>query len=330
MVRLHGQLIPLQPNFPPIPADQCAGMIYQLMSEDQRARFEQEWTLDFSLQVDDTRFRANVLFQRHGLEAVLRVISSRIPTPEELMLPPVVLGLTDMHRGLVLVTGPTGSGKTTTLASLINIINQKRRANIITIEDPIEFIYSSKSSIVSQREIGLHSPSFASALKFVLRQDPDVVLIGELRDYETIAAALTVAETGHLVFATLHTVDAAQSVDRVIDVFPSRQQQQVRTQLAGVLKAVISQNLIPKAREPGRVAAREIMIVTPGVGNLIRQGKTHELYSAIEMGANQGMISLDRSLEDLVRRGLIEPSEAVSRMNNPEMNPAKMRPPSRS
>ncbi|HVO33592.1 MAG TPA: PilT/PilU family type 4a pilus ATPase, partial [Elusimicrobiota bacterium] len=252
-----------------------------------------------------------------------RVIPSRIPSPEELMLPPVVTSLTELHRGLVLVTGPTGSGKTTTLASLINIINQKRRANIVTIEDPIEFIYSNRSSVVSQREIGLHSPSFASALKYVLRQDPDVVLIGELRDFETIAAALTVAETGHLVFATLHTVDAAQSIDRVIDVFPSRQQQQVRTQLAGVLKAVIAQTLIPRSREGGRVAAREIMIVTPAVANLVRQGKTHELYSAIEMGANHGMISLDRSLDDLVKRGLIDSSEALSRTNNPDVIKAR-------
>ena len=191
-----------------------------MLNEEQKVRLKQSWYIDFSVTVDETRYRANVFYQRSGMEAVLRVIPNRIPGPEELLLPTLVTQLTDLSRGLVLVTGPTGSGKTTTLACLINLINQKRRANIITLEDPIEFLYPNLNSIVSQREIGLHTPDFSSALKYVLRQDPDVVLIGELRDLETIAAALTVAETGHLVFGTLHTSDAAQSIDRIVDVFP--------------------------------------------------------------------------------------------------------------
>jgi twitching motility protein PilT len=284
-----------------------------MMNDQQRARFEQNWTLDFSIQVDEIRYRANVFYQRHGMEAVLRLIPSRIPTVEELFLPPSIVQLAELTRGLVLTTGPTGSGKTTTQAALINIINQTRRANIITIEDPIEFLYTSKNSLISQREIGVHAPDFSSALKYILRQDPDVVLLGEMRDFETISAALTVAETGHLVFGTLHTMDAAQAVDRIIDVFPYSQQPQVRTQLASVLQAVISQTLIPRAHGRGRVPACEMVMVTPAVANLIRQGKTHEIYSAIDMGAQNGMLSLERSISDLVRRGLVDPSELTSR-----------------
>jgi len=318
MVRVDGKLIQM-PTFTMLSADQCSALIYQLMNEQQKARFEQSWSLDFSIQVDENRYRANVFYQRHGMEAAVRVIPNRIPTLEELLLPRAVAQLADLSRGLVLMTGPTGSGKTTTLAALINLINQARRANIITIEDPIEFLYSNLNSVVSQREIGVHAPDFSSALKYILRQDPDVVLIGELRDYETISAALTVAETGHLVFGTLHTMDAAQTVDRIVDVFPHSQQAQVRTQLAGVLQAVISQALIPKAQGRGRVPACEVMMVTPAVSNLIRQGKTHEIYSIIEMGAMEGMISMERALADLVRRGLIDPSNAVGRTVSQEM-----------
>ncbi len=312
MMRLNGQLMPV-PGFPTLPPDQCGILIYQMLNDQQRARFEQNWSLDFSLAVDESRFRANIFFQRHGMEAALRIIPSRVPTVDELLLPPTIVSLTDLNRGLVLVTGPTGSGKTTTLACLINLINEKRRCNIITIEDPIEFLYKNLNSIVSQREIGIHAPDFTSALKYVLRQDPDVVLIGELRDYETIAAALTVAETGHLVFGTVHTIDAPQSIDRIVDVFPGPQQQQVRTQLAGVLQAVIAQTLVPRSEGKGRVAAREIMMITPAIANLIRQGKIHEIYSSIEMGALQGMMTLDRSMADLVKRGLVDPADAIYR-----------------
>jgi twitching motility protein PilT len=252
------------------------------------------------------------------MEAVLRIISGKIPSPEELALPPVITDLANLPRGLVLVTGPTGSGKSTVLACLINLINQRRHSHILTIEDPIEFIYENKNSVVRQREIGQQSHNFAAALKHALRQDPDVVMIGEMRDLETIGAALTMAETGHLVFATLHTTDAAQTVDRIIDVFPAHQQQQIRAQLSTVLKAVICQTLLPKLNAKGRVAAREIMIVTPAIANLIREGKSHQIYGAIDTGVRVGMISLDKALLDLVKRGLISTEDAVAKANHPE------------
>lgn len=216
------------------------------------------------------------------------------------------------------MTGPTGSGKSTTLACLVNMINHKRRSHILTIEDPIEFVYENKNSVVRQREIGQQSHSFAAALKHALRQDPDVVLIGEMRDLETISAAITMAETGHLVFGTLHTTDAAQTIDRIIDVFPAHQQQQVRTQLSTVLKAVVCQVLLPRLNAKGRVAAREIMIVTPAVANMIREGKSHQIYGAIDTGARVGMVSLDKALVELVRKGSISSEEALSKANHPE------------
>ena len=245
------------------------------------------------------------------------MIPSQIPKPEEIGLTPEIVNLTDLPRGLVLVTVPTGSGKSTTLACLIELINQKYKKHILTIEDPIEFVYENKNSIIRQIEVGTHTKSFATALKYALRQDPDVILIGEMRDLETISAALTIAETGHLVFATLHTQDAAQTVDRIIDVFPSHQQQ-VRIQLSGTLKAVISQVLLPRRDTFGRVAAREIMIVPPAIANLIRESKTHQIYTAIETGAKYGMITLDRSLIELVRKGMVSLEDAVSKAQNPE------------
>ncbi len=318
MMRLNGQLVPI-PDFPVMTADETRRIIYTLMSDEQRVRFEQDWELDFSVAVEGVaRFRANILIQKNGIEAVLRVIATKIPTPEELQLPPAVVQLADLPRGLVLVTGPTGSGKSTTLACLINLINQKRKEHILTIEDPIEFVYENKNCVIRQREIGQQTRSFSSALKHALRQDPDIVLVGEMRDLETIAAAITMAETGHLVYATLHTTDAAQTVDRIIDVFPAHQQQQVRAQLSNSLRAVISQTLLPKRDGQGRVAAREIMIVTPAIANLIREGKTHQIYGAIETGARVGMISLDKSLADLVKKGAITTEEAVSKANRPE------------
>lgn len=310
LVRINGELIAI-PSLEAFDARRCVELLSEMLTKEQIERLEKESSLDFSVALDDMRYRANILFQRNGMEAIFRLIPTQIPTPEDLQIPPVILQSTEMTRGLVLVTGPTGSGKSTTIASLLNVINQKRRGNIITIEDPIEFIHTSKRSVVSQREVGVHTPSFSSALKYILRQDPDVVLIGEMRDHETISAALTVAETGHLVFASLHAVDAPQAIDRIIDVFTARQQQQVRTQLAGVLKLVVAQTLLPRADGRGRIAAREIMVVTPAISNLIRQGKTHEVYSAIEMGAGVGMISLGRTLNDLVKRGLIDAAIAV-------------------
>jgi twitching motility protein PilT len=319
MVRVDGSLQPMT-EFPMVTAEMSKTLIYSLLSETQRQRFEADWELDFSLTAENvSRFRANVLLQKNGVEAVMRVISTRIPSPEELQMPPAVTQLADLPRGLVLVTGPTGSGKSTTLASMINQINQKRQGHILTIEDPIEFVYENKKCIIRQREIGQNTRSYAAALKHALRQDPDVVLIGEMRDLETISAALTMAETGHLVFGTLHTTDAAQTVDRMIDVFPAHQQQQVRTQLSNVLRAVISQTLLPRINGKGRVAAREIMIVTPAISNLIRESKTHQIYGAIDTGARVGMMSLDKALSELVRKGMISQEEAMSKASRPEM-----------
>lgn len=304
LFRIDGHLTAL-PNSRALQAQETQSIILSLINEEQRARLSREFSVDFSINLPEVRYRGNALFQRNGMEVVLRLIPTQIPTPEDLMLPPVITDLANLSAGLVLVTGPTGSGKSTTMACLIDLINQRRRDNIITIEDPIEFIHSNKNCIVSQREIGLHAAAFAPALRFVMRQDPDVVLIGEMRDLETISAAVTVAETGHLVLATLHSNDAPQAVDRMIDVFPGRQQQQIRAQLAGVLKAVIAQTLLPKATGKGRVALREIMIVNSAIANLIRTGKTHEIYSAIEMGAREGMISLGRAASELAKKGLI-------------------------
>jgi twitching motility protein PilT len=318
MVRIRGEIEMLN-DFPTISSEESKRLIYSILYDEQKRRFEENFELDCSINIKNlARFRLNVLMQKLGVEAVLRVIPSEIPTPESILLTPEIVKLTDLPRGLVLVTGPTGSGKSTTLACLIEIINQNHKKHILTIEDPIEFSYESKKSIIRQREVGMHTKSFASGLKYALRQDPDVVLVGEMRDLETISAALTMAETGHLVFATLHTQDAAQTVDRIIDVFPSSQQQQVRIQLASTLKAVISQVLVPRKDLPGRVAAREIMFVTPAIANLIREGKTHQIYTAIETGAKFGMISLDKCLLEFVKKGWISIEEAVAKSQNPE------------
>ena len=319
MIRQDGELKPMK-EFPMLSAEESRRLVFTLLSDEQRARFEKDWELDFSVTVDQvSRFRTNALIQKNGVEAVLRVIANKIPSAEELQLPQVIVDMADLPRGLVLVTGPTGSGKSTTLACLINLINQRRHSHILTIEDPIEFIYENKNSVIRQREIGQQTHSFAAALKYALRQDPDVVMVGEMRDLETIGAALTMAETGHLVFATLHTTDAAQTVDRIIDVFPAHQQQQVRIQLSSVLKAVVCQTLLPCLNAKGRIAAREIMIVTPAIGNLIREGKSHQIYGAIDTGARVGMISLDRTLADLVKRNLISTEDALAKANRPEL-----------
>lgn len=317
MARIRGEIEEL--NFPKITSEESKRLIYSILYDEQKKKFEEEYELDCSMQIAKVaRFRVNVLLQKYGVEAVLRVIPSQIPTPEEIGLTPEIVKLADLPRGLVLVTGATGSGKSTTLACLIELINQKYKKHILTIEDPIEFVYENKKSIIRQREVGIHTKTFYTALKYALRQDPDVILVGEMRDLETISAALTVAETGHLVFATLHTQDAAQTVDRIIDVFPSHQQQQVRIQLSSTLKAVISQVLLPKKGTTGRIAIREIMIVTPAISNLIREGKTHQIYTAIETGGKFGMISLDRALIEAVRKGLITAEDAISKAQNPE------------
>ncbi len=324
MIRVRGQVQPL-PGFPELTPELSKSLIYSMLYQDQIAKFEEKLELDFSYNVEGlSRFRVNVLSQKNGTEAVMRLIPTKIPTPRELRLSDAIMALTRLPRGLVLVTGATGTGKTTTLASMIDIINNERHEHILTIEDPIEYVYEHKKCIVRQREIGLNTHSFSSALKFALRQDPDVILVGEMRDLETISLALTGAETGHLVFSTLHTQDAPQTIDRVIDVFPPHQQQQIRVQLAATLRAVICQQLLPRADGKGRIAAREVMIVTHAISNLIREGKTHQLYSAIETGAKHGMCTLEASLAELVRDRLVTPEDAFSKSNNPETLRLKM------
>jgi twitching motility protein PilT len=318
VVRINGMMQPLT-QFPVLSEEAAKGIIYSMLYQDQISRFEENLELDFSYNVLGlSRFRVNILSQKDGIEAVMRLIPAKIPSPKDIRLSDAAVALTRLPRGLILVTGPTGSGKSTTIASLVDVINTERREHIITIEDPIEFVFGHKNCIVRQREVGVNTHSFADALKHCLRQDPDVILVGEMRDLETIALAVTAAETGHLVFATLHTQDAPQTVDRVIDVFPPHQQQQMRVQLAATLKAVICQQLIPRADGVGRVAARELMIVNHAIANLIREGKTHQLYSAIETGAKHGMTTLETSLAELVKERLITVDEAFTKSNNPE------------
>lgn len=318
MVRRTGEMVPLE-KFPVLNAEYTKKLIYGIISEAQQMDFEQNLELDCSYFIAGLcRFRVNAMVQKGNVEAVLRVIPSKIPTPQDIGLPEAILGFTKLPRGLVLVTGPTGSGKSTTLACMIEIINATRKDHIITIEDPIEFVYEAKSCVIRQREVGADTHNFANALKHVLRQDPDIILVGELRDLETISLAITAAETGHLVFATLHTQDAAQTVDRIIDVFPPHQQQQVRVQLATSLEGVVSQQLLPRLDGKGRAAVREVMMVTPAISNLIREGKTHQIYSAIDTGAKFGMVSMDSALLDLVKQKVIQPEVAISKSSNPE------------
>lgn len=318
ILRINGEMRPL--NTPALNREATQRIIFGALSEKLIEKFKLEGELDTSISAETIgRFRVNVLEQKDGLGAVLRVIPTEIPEPEKVGLDDILINLTKIPRGLILVTGPTGSGKSTTLASMINLINKERKEHILTIEDPIEYVYPKLNCVVTQREVGSHSNSFQESLKRAMRQDPDIVLIGEMRDLETIGAALTMAETGHMVFATLHTTDAAQTVDRIIDVFPPFQQQQVRTQLSVTLRAVICQQLLPVADGKGRVAAREIMIVNPAISNLIREGKTHQIYNAIEVGSKVGMKSLDKDLANLVKTGKVTFEAAVAKANNPKM-----------
>lgn len=324
MLRIRGIIEPLS-GFPILSAEDTKRLIYSILYEDQIARFEERLELDSSYNVPGlSRFRVNVLLQKNGVEAVLRLIPSKVPSPKEIGLSESIITLTRLPRGLVLVTGPTGSGKSTTLACLIDIINAERRGHILTVEDPIEFVYEMKNCIVRQREVGSQTHSFLDALKHALRQDPDIILVGEMRDLETISLAVSAAETGHLVFGTLHTQDAPQTVDRIVDVFPPHQQQQIRVQLSTTLKAVICQQLLPRIGGRGRVAAREVMIVTTAISNLIREGKTHQIYSAIETGGKFGMCTLDSSLAELVRARVVSPEDALSKSNNPQALMAKI------
>ncbi len=302
-VRLDGGLRPLE-GFTSLMPDEIQRTIYSILTQRQREQFEEHLELDFAFAVRGVaRFRVNLYQQRDSLGAAFRVIPYEILPLEALGVPPVVANFASMPRGLVLVTGPTGSGKSTTLASIIDLANRTRNDHIMTVEDPIEFLHRHKKSLINQREVGADTLSFASALKHVLRQDPDIILVGEMRDLETISVALTAAETGHLVFATLHTQDAAQTIDRIIDVFPSSQQAQVRTQLAGAIQGVVCQTLCKRSDGPGRVVATEVLLATPAIRNLIREGKTHQIYSSMQAGAKQGMHTMDQHLAELVKVG---------------------------
>ena len=316
-IRVRGSLVPLEgmPNLTPTDTRE---IVYAILSSSQRQVLETDWQLDFAYSVPGVgRFRVNTFFQRGTLGAAFRLIPSETVPIERLGLPPVVREFASKPRGIVLVTGPTGSGKSTSLASLINEINETRDEHILTIEDPIEFLHRHKRCIVNQREIGQDAPTFATGLKAALRQDPDVILVGEMRDLETIGTALTAAETGHLVFATLHTQDAPQTVDRIIDVFPPAQQGQIRAQLAIGLQGIVTQTLLPTADGQGRCVAAEVLIPTPGVRNLIREGKTHQIYSLIQTGGAEGMQTMDASLAGLVREGKITMATAESRSSQP-------------
>lgn len=312
MIRIHGKLWPT--DLPPLQPKDTRRLLYQILSNDQREKFERDMELDTSYEIPNlSRFRCNVFVNRLGIGAVFRVIPARIKTLEELKMPPVLVELTRRTKGLILVTGPTGSGKSTTLAAMIDQINNERQDHIITIEDPIEFVHQHKKCIINQREVGSNTKSFANALRAALREDPDVILVGEMRDYETISLAVTAAETGHLVFATLHTPSASQSVDRIIDVFPAHQQEQIRVQLADALQAVIAQQLIPTIDGMGRVCAIEILINTPAVANLIRENKTFQIPSIMQTSKQIGMQTMDQSLMDLVKSRKISPEEAYRR-----------------
>jgi twitching motility protein PilT len=317
MIRLKGSLVPVR-DVPKLTPTDTRELVYTILNSSQRQRFEEDMQLDFAYLVPGIgRFRVNVYMQRSSVGAAFRLIPSRTVPIEQLGLPGVVRDFATKPRGIVLVTGPTGSGKSTTLASLINEINETRNEHIMTIEDPIEFVHSHKRCIVNQRELGADARTFALALKAALRQDPDVILVGEMRDAETIGTALTAAETGHLVFATLHTQDAPQTVDRIIDVFAPEQQGQIRAQLAIGLQGVVTQTLVPTADGEGRCVAAEVLVPTPGVRNLIREGKTHQIYSLIQTGGQHGMQTMDASLASLVRAGRITTAVAESRSSQP-------------
>jgi twitching motility protein PilT len=317
MIRHHGRLHAL--DYPVLNPQTTREVIYSILTNDQRQRLENDWQIDLAYSIPGkARFRVNAYFQRASLSAAFRLIPQEMPKLADLRLPKTLTDFTKKPRGFVLVTGPTGSGKSTTLAAMLDLINDTRHEHILTIEDPIEFLHMHKSCIVNQRELGADAPTFADGLKAALRQDPDVILVGEMRDLETISTALTAAETGHLVFATLHTQDTAQTVDRIVDVFPPAQQQQVRVQLSVALQGIVTQQLLPLANGQGRCVATEVLVPTPAVRNLIREGKTHQIYSALQTGAQFGMQTMDTSLVELVRDGKISRELAESRSGTPE------------
>src|SRR5262250_2964200 len=317
MIRVHGDLKKL--DHPPLTQEETHALIYDMMNDNQRKNFEEKRECDFSFELGDiARFRVNVFVQHRGLGAVFRNIPTEIIPMEKLGMPPVVRQLCDREKGLVLVTGPTGSGKSTTLAAMIDFLNNTFEGHIITIEDPIEFVHKSKKCLVNQRELGVHTLSFANALKSALREDPDIVLVGEMRDLDTIQLALTAAETGHVVFGTLHTSSAPKTIDRIIDVFPPNQQAQIRAQFAESIEAVITQTLLKK-KGGGRVAALEVMIGTTAVRNLIREGKIHQIPGTMQVSQKDGMQTMDMALQNLVSRGLVAKEEAQAKSANPNL-----------
>ena len=312
VLRIHGDL--QRVKYKPLEEEELREMLYEVAPEEVIKKFEETGDVDFGLEVPGlARFRANYFKQRKGIAAVFRLIPSKIKTVEELGLPPILNKLALLPKGLVLVTGPTGSGKSTTLAAIIDYANRHRYDHIITIEDPIEFVHEPRNCLINQREVGLHTKSFSTALRAALREDPDIIMVGEMRDLETISLALEAALTGHLIFSTLHTVSAAQTIDRIIEVFPPEQQSQIRSSLADSLKAIICQTMFKRIDKPGRIVATEILIGTPAVRNLIREGKTYQIPSVIQTGKRYGMMSLDDCIMDYLRKGWISPEEAFSK-----------------
>lgn len=303
-LRIHGEMVKLK--YKDVAPEICQGLIFEILTEKQKELFREEFELDFSYPLEGIgRFRVNVFMQRKGIGAVFRLIPENIQSVYELGLPEQLQDLIDVSEGLILVTGPTGSGKSTTLASLIHTINLTQKSHIITIEDPIEFVHQNQLSLINQREVGGHTMTFHNALRAALREDPDIILVGEMRDLETISLALTAAETGHLVFATLHTNSATKTVDRIIDVFPEGQQAQIRVMLSESLRGVVAQSLLPRADGEGRVPVVEILVNVPAVANLIREGKTYQLASTMQTGRALGMVTFENAVNDLIRQGLI-------------------------
>jgi twitching motility protein PilT len=320
MIRVHGDMRRI--NLPAMEHKEVHAMVYDIMNDGQRKHYEENKEVDFSFEVPNlARFRVNAFIQQRGAGAVMRTIPSKILSLEDLKCPAIFKDISEFPRGMVLVTGPTGSGKSTTLAAMVNHVNDNQMGHILTVEDPIEFVHESKKSLINQREVGPHTLSFNNALRSALREDPDVIMVGEMRDLETIRLAMTAAETGHLVFATLHTSSAAKTIDRIIDVFPADEKEMVRAMLSESLRAVISQTLLKTKDGAGRVAAHEIMICTPAIRNLIREAKVPQMYSSIQTGGNMGMQTLDQCLSEMVKRNMVASSEARTKAVNKDLFP---------
>ena len=318
MVRIRGEMVRL--DLPALTRDDAHAAIYDVLNDSQKKLFEEFLDIDFAFDIPGvSRFRANVFIQNRGAAAVFRIVPSKVKTLEELGMPKVLKDLANRDKGMVVVTGPTGSGKSTTLAAMIDYINETQRSHILTVEDPIEFVHESKKSLVNQREVGPHTQSFANALRGALREDPDIILVGELRDLETTSLAITAAETGHLVFATLHTNSASKTVDRIIDIFPSGQQAQVRTMFSESIEGIVAQTLLPSKDGKGRVAAIEVLVGVPALRNLIREDKTAQIMSVIQTGSQFGMQSLDQSLRELVMQGKLSRTDAMAKASSPRL-----------